>query len=203
MKSKANTENNGNQKEKYPVIKGRTKSKDVFTLPNALSVIRILLIPVIIYLYIWRQNYLFAACILAVSYASDVADGIIARKFNMVSDFGKLLDPLADKLTQASMLICIAVTRSYAWILFALLAIKEIATALSGFFAVRKTGVVSGAKWYGKVCTVALNAMFALLMFIPLHSEAIAHVLLWICAGFMVASAVAYLLFFTKNYDKK
>lgn len=190
--------------EKHPVIKGRAKSGDVLTLPNILSIIRILLIPVILYLYIGLDMRFLSACLLAFSYASDIADGIIARKFNMISDFGKMLDPFADKLTQASLVVCIAVTRTYAWqawMLFGLLAVKEIATALSGFFAVRRTGFVSGAKWYGKVCTVMLNTMFALVLFIPMP-EIVEKILLFICAGVMIASAIAYLLFFNKKYEE-
>ena len=199
VKNKRNSEH-----ETYPVIKGRAKSKDVFTLPNILSIVRILLIPVILYLYIGLKERFFAACVLAFSYASDIADGIIARKFNMISDVGKMLDPFADKLTQASLVICIAVTRSYTWtgwMLFGLLAAKEIATALSGFFAVRRTGVVSGAKWYGKVSTLALNTMFALILFIPMP-DILEKVLLFVCAGVMILSAAAYLLFFNKKYDE-
>ncbi len=199
MKNKENE-----TKEKYPVIKGRAKKKDIWTLPNILSFLRIALIPVILYLYIGLGRRFFSACLLALSYASDIADGIIARKFNMISDVGKMLDPLADKLTQASLVICIAVTRSEgwtAWMLFGLMAAKEIATALSGFFAVRRTGKVSGAKWYGKVSTVALNAMFALILFIPMP-PVLETSLLFVCAGVMVFSAVSYLFFFNKKYDE-
>ena len=199
MKNKENE-----TKEKYPVIKGRAKKKDIWTLPNILSFLRIALIPVILYLYIGLGRRFFSACLLALSYASDIADGIIARKFNMISDVGKMLDPLADKLTQASLVICIAVTRSEgwtAWMLFGLMAAKEIATALSGFFAVRRTGKVSGAKWYGKVSTVALNAMFALILFIPMPPM-LETSLLFVCAGVMVFSAVSYLFFFNKKYDE-
>ncbi len=199
MKSKENE-----TKEKYPVIKGRAKKKDIWTLPNVLSFVRIALIPAILYLYIGLGRRFFSACLLALSYASDIADGIIARKFNMISDVGKMLDPLADKLTQASLVICIAVTRSEgwtAWMLFGLMAAKEIATALSGFFAVRRTGKVSGAKWYGKVSTVALNAMFALILFIPMP-PVLETSLLFVCAGVMVFSAVSYLFFFNKKYDE-
>lgn len=189
-------------KEKYPVIKGRAKSKDILTVPNALSILRILLIPLFLYLYLALDMRLRAAIVLAVSYVSDLADGIIARKCNMISDLGKMLDPLADKLTQASLVVCIAIKHPYAWVLLALFAVKEIATALSGFFAVRRTGFVSGAKWYGKVCTVMLNLMFAIMLFIPLHSVLTEQILMIICAGVMTASAVAYLLFFNKKYDK-
>lgn len=188
------------QVEKHPVI-GHPKSKDVITVPNLLSLVRIILIPFMIYIYLFQKDYILAACVLAVSYASDLADGIIARKFDMVSDLGKILDPLADKLTQASMLVCISIGHKYGWALFALLFVKEIMTALAGYFAVRRTGVVSGAKWYGKVCTVALNAMFALLLFIPIPAEAELTVMI-ACGAFMIGSMVAYVLFFTKHYTK-
>lgn len=178
-----------------------TKNQKIFTIPNVLSMIRILLIPCLFYLYL-TESYALCACVLAVSYLSDLADGIIARHFNMISDLGKLLDPAADKLTQASMLICISLTHPMAWLLFALLAVKELTMALSGFFAVKRTGVVSGAKWYGKACTVVLNLMFAVMLFVQ-PSEAIFGVLFGICVAAMVASTVAYVLFFTLHYDEK
>ena len=188
-------------KEKHPVI-GHPKSKDIITVPNLLSIVRIILIPFMIYIYLYQKDYFLAACVLAVSYASDIADGIIARKFDMISDIGKILDPLADKLTQASMLICISIGHKYGWALFALLFVKEMMVALAGYFAVRRTGVVSGAKWYGKVCTVALNTMFAVLLFIPLPSEAVELTVMIACGAFMIVSMVAYVIFFTKNYTK-
>lgn len=179
-----------------------TKNQKIFTIPNVLSMIRILLIPLIFYLYLVKEDYVLCACVLAVSYLSDLADGIIARHFNMISDLGKLLDPAADKLTQASMLICISLTHPLAWLLFALLAVKELTMALSGFFAVRRTGVVSGAKWYGKACTVVLNLMFAVMLFVN-PTEGIFGVLFGICVAAMVASTVLYVLFFTLHYEEK
>ncbi len=179
-----------------------TKNQKIFTIPNILSIIRILLIPILFYLYLVLEDHLLFACVLAVSYLSDLADGIIARKFNMISDLGKVLDPAADKLTQASMLICISLTHPQAWVLFALLAVKEVTMALSGFFAVKRTGVVSGAKWYGKACTVVLNLMFALMLLVE-PSGNVFVVLFVVCVAAMLASAIAYVLFFTMHYDEK
>ncbi len=179
-----------------------TKNQKIFTIPNVLSMIRILLIPFIFWLYLVEENYILCGCVLAVSYLSDLADGIIARKFHMISDLGKVLDPAADKLTQATMLICISINNPMAWALLGLLAIKEAATALAGFFAVKRTGVVSGAKWYGKACTVILNSMFFLMLFIE-PSALVFDIIFGICIASMVASAVLYVIFFTRHYEDK
>lgn len=181
----------------------KLKGQKVITIPNMLSVVRILLIPLIVYLHVVAKNYVLCAVTLAVSYASDLADGIIARKFNMISDIGKLLDPLADKLTQATMLVCISIAHNFGWLLFALLFVKELLMAISGYLAVRRTGVVSGAKWFGKACTVILNSMFAIMLLIPTLSDTAFYTLTAICAAAMLTSMVAYVLFFTRFYEDK
>ena len=87
-----------------------SKYKDkILTIPNILSFFRICLIPVIVWLYIGKEDYSLTLIILILSGFTDVVDGIIARKCNMISDFGKAFDPIADKLTQAAMLCCLVV----------------------------------------------------------------------------------------------
>ena len=71
--------------------------------PNILTIIRFLLIPLIVF-YIFTGNYIFAFIFFTLSGLTDIADGFIARKFNLISNFGKLMDPLADKLTQIATL---------------------------------------------------------------------------------------------------
>ncbi len=176
------------------------KNQKIITIPNILSVIRILLVPVILYLHIVAKQYVFCAIVIAVSYLSDIADGVIARRFGMISDIGKLLDPLADKLTQASLLVCISLAHDLGWILFALLAVKELMMGLTGYFAVKRTGVVSGAKWFGKACTVVLNSMFVLMLFVPTLDDTVFYVLASICAVAMLASMFAYIRFFTPRF---
>ena len=83
------------------------KKNQILTIPNLLSVVRLALIPVIVWLYSVEKNYYGAIGVIALSAATDIVDGWIARHFNMVSDFGKALDPLADKLTQAALLLCL------------------------------------------------------------------------------------------------
>ena len=85
----------------------RLQKKEIFTIPNLLSLFRLCLIPLIVYEYCSVQNTTLAVLFIALSALTDVLDGKIARRFNMVSDVGKVLDPIADKLTQAALIICL------------------------------------------------------------------------------------------------
>lgn len=88
----------------------RIFSKDqVLTIPNLLSVIRLALIPLIVWLYVGKQAYSAAVIVILISGATDIIDGAITRRFHMVSDLGKILDPIADKLTQGAVILCLAV----------------------------------------------------------------------------------------------
>lgn len=132
------------------------KKQNVFTVPNLLSVLRILLIPVIVWLYCVRKAYGLTALVLVLSALTDIADGIIARRWNLISDLGKALDPIADKLTQIATMWCLLSRFSYLWLPLALLMFKEIFTGAMSLYAVKKSGVVQGADWHGKLCTVLL-----------------------------------------------
>ena len=109
--------------------------KDIFTIPNLLSLFRLLLIPVYITIYTNASgvsDYYLAAMILAVSCLTDLIDGKIARRFNMISTVGKILDPLADKLTQFSLIVCLSTKHSVLWYLVALFIVKESFQLIAG-----------------------------------------------------------------------
>ena len=121
-------------------------------IPNTLTVIRFLLIPVIIF-YIFSGNFILAFVFFTISGFTDVADGFIARKFNLVSNFGKLMDPLADKLTTISTLASLVFTHIIPiWILLIVL-LKEFIMICGASFLYGKDVVVY-SKWYGKLATV-------------------------------------------------
>ena len=121
-------------------------------IPNILTVIRFLLIPVIIF-YIFSGNFILAFVFFTISGFTDVADGFIARKFNLVSNFGKLMDPLADKLTTISTLASLVFTNIIPiWILLIVL-LKEFIMICGASFLYGKDVVVY-SKWYGKLATV-------------------------------------------------
>lgn len=131
----------------------------ILTIPNLLTVFRILLIPVIAWLYCWKEDFDLAALVLAASGATDVADGFIARKFHMVSDLGKVLDPIADKLTQTAALVCLLTRFRAVWWLLGVLVLKETVMTLMGLVVIRRTKAVYSAAWHGKLATVMLYAV--------------------------------------------
>lgn len=133
--------------------------KQILTIPNLLSAFRVLLVPVIAWLYCGRADYYLAACLLVLSGATDIADGFIARHFHMVSDLGKILDPIADKLTQAVMLGCLLTRFSTIWWLLGVLVVKETVMAIMGLVVIRRTGAVYSAAWHGKLATCVLYAV--------------------------------------------
>ena len=98
--------------------------KDIMTIPNFLTLLRIVMIPFLITFYIKYQNYKATILVLLLSGITDVADGFVARKFNMISDFGKIFDPIADKLTQASLALCLWTRFPNMIYIFILMAIK-------------------------------------------------------------------------------
>ena len=102
----------------------KTENK-ILTIPNLLSLFRLILIPVIIWLYWFRKDYFPAGVLLIISGLTDLADGYIARHFNAVSNIGKILDPIADKLTQAAMLFCLVTRFPLMAAPFGFLVIKE------------------------------------------------------------------------------
>ena len=103
----------------------RFSAKNILTIPNLISLFRILLIPLIIWLYCGKKQYTATIAVIVISGASDIIDGKIARKFHMVSDVGKVLDPIADKLTQATLVICLTARYPWMWALLAIFAVKE------------------------------------------------------------------------------
>ena len=148
--------------------------KDIFSIPNILSFVRILLIPIFVWLYVTAGTsgeYYLAAAVVVASGITDFLDGQIARRCNMITEFGKFLDPLADKLTQGTLFLCIAINYPLMWIL------------------------LDGARWYGKVCTAIIYiAVLALLFFPGVFPEGspASSLLILICIGVMLLSGILY-----------
>ena len=171
--------------------------EQVLTVPNAMSAFRIVLIPFIIWTYAVDRHYL-AFILVLVSALSDMLDGYVARKLNMISDFGKFIDPVADKLTQAALLICLMTEHRHIYILFIILAVKELATLFLGAVVFKRHDSVNSAKWYGKLCTVVFEGTMMLLMVLPDASEDLVHLFMFICACVMVFAFIMYALFYLR-----
>lgn len=167
--------------------------KKILTVPNMLSFFRICLIPIFMWLYIGEQDYFWALIILMISGISDIADGIIARKWNMVSDFGKAFDPIADKLTQVAMLFCLASRFNYMIIPLALLVVKEVCTGIAALVSIKRTSTVKGAVWHGKLTTVMIYSMIAIHLIWYNIPPTVSLILVGICVGVMLMSFVMYI----------
>ena len=171
--------------------------------PNILTIIRFFLIPFIVFFGL-KDNYLAAIVFLTISGLTDIIDGYIARKFNFTSDFGKLMDPLADKCTQLATIFVLVIQYIIpVWILIVLL-IKEFLLIIGASFLYGKELVVS-SKWYGKFSTtiiyIAIVSSMALKHYnLPYTFD---HYFYYIAVGFTVFSLAMYFkLFFVKDYIK-
>ena len=167
-------------------------SKKILTIPNALSLFRLLLIPVMIRLYCWEKQYKLTTLVLFVSGVTDVVDGFIARRFNMVSDFGKAFDPVADKLTQISVLYCLVSRFKYMLIPLVMLVVKEAVAGVLNLVAFKKTGVVIQAVWHGKLNTVLLYSMLFVHVIWYTIPFALSNVFVAVCTAMMILSAILY-----------
>ena len=164
----------------------------ILTIPNLLSLFRLILIPVIIWLYWFRKDYFPAGVLLIISGLTDLADGYIARHFNAVSNVGKILDPIADKLTQAAMLFCLVTRFPLMAAPFGFLVIKEVFIGTTGLLMIRKTGKVVGADFHGKVATTLLYAMMILHIFWIDIPSAVSAVSILICLISMAFTLLTY-----------
>lgn len=173
------------------------KHKKVFTIPNILSMVRLLLIPLIVWLYTVKQDYYGALGVLILSGITDLADGFIARRYHMVSDLGKALDPVADKLTQIATLACLLTKFPHMRLPLGVLMVKEIVTGVVSLCAIRKSGQVKSADWHGKVTTALLYGVMGLHMLLPDIPDLLSMVLMGACVVMMGISGVLYGL---RNY---
>lgn len=162
--------------------------RKILTIPNLLSVLRLCMIPIFVWLYCAEQNYFLTAIVLLLSGLTDMADGFIARRFHMISDFGKALDPVADKLTQAAMLFCLVIRFPMMWAPLIVLTLKEISSGIVSLLAIRKSGVVTGAVWHGKVTTVLLYAMMLIHLIWFDIPHTVSNVLIGLCVAMMLYS---------------
>lgn len=184
-------------------------SKDqIFSVPNILGYFRILLIPVFMYLYLSATtitDYCISAGVVALSMLTDFFDGQIARRFNQITELGKLVDPIADKLTQAGLVICVAMHYKsvYIWALFVLLVVKEIYMAVMSLVILKHNGNrMDGAKWYGKVCTAVLFISMILLFLGPVIRlpDYMVIALIALCAAFLLFALIMYTPVFIRLY---
>lgn len=170
------------------------EKKDIITIPNLLSFFRIILIPIIVILYCKYERYNETTLVILLSGLTDVVDGWIARHFHMISDFGKILDPISDKLTQAAIMVCLFARFPHMIYLFVLMAIKETLMGVTGLLSIRRSGEVHGADWHGKFTTCMLYAMMVVHILWAEIPKNISDILIIVVAGVMLFSLALYVM---------
>lgn len=174
------------------------QKQEVLTIPNLLSAFRLLLLPLIVWMYCVEHNYIAAIITLFVSGLTDIVDGFIARRFNMISDLGKILDPIADKLTQGVLLICLGIEHRIIFVLVGVFALKELLMIILGYITMKRKDSVNSAKWYGKLNTVIIYSTIVLMILMPDMPESVISILSCVCIGVIIISFLMYARFYYK-----
>lgn len=144
--------------------------KEIFSIPNILSMIRIAFIPVYAYMYLTAETtaeFHRAAALMGLSMITDLFDGMIARKCNMITTLGKILDPIADKLTQVVVLICLAIRFIPLFWVLGVFLVKEGFMLIMGLLTLSKGKMLDGALMAGKICTAILFSSMGILVLVP------------------------------------
>ncbi len=169
------------------------------SLPNLISALRLLLIPVIVSVYLSGQSDL-AALLLVISFFSDIVDGFIARRFHQITPLGKVLDPIADKLTQVVLTIAMCFNFRQTVPLVIVLIIKELVMLLLGLRMLKQGCEPISARWWGKLSTGAFYLGITIIMvacdYLPDNG-------IWLISGLVCALMLFSLLRYVMLFLKK
>ncbi len=167
-------------------------------IPNILTAVRLILIPVFVIIMFaplpqsWRWLPL---AIIVLSGITDVADGYIARRFNQITQLGKILDPLADKLSLLALSICIAIQFSPFWVIAVVVIVKEILQIMGGGYLMKKKIKIPSSRWFGKACTAVTYCCYIILLALPIFNLVPPLWMLW--SMVVVILALMLLAFFS------
>lgn len=181
--------------------------KDIFTIPNLLTFLRIVLITPFVVLFL-NGNYFVAAIVVIVSGLTDCFDGLIARKFNQVTELGKVLDPIADKLTLIAIVICVAIYIPIVTPVMMVLLVKDTLMLIGGTNLIKMGITPPVAQWYGKVGTVLFYISVCTIVFLKAvlnyENAVLSIIMLTATAGVMIFSLIKYsMIYFALVKDYK
>ncbi len=169
-------------------------------IPNILSIIRILLVFVFVFVLFVADNTYLALLIFLIAGATDVIDGYLARRNKWITNLGKILDPVADKLMQCTVLICLWIKDIVPfWFVIPFFA-KELFTIIIGFIVIRRRSVNVVSKWYGKLAVCLFYATIAISIIFEewLSGHTVISIVMYIPA---VVFALAAIIAYVKHYS--
>ncbi len=177
--------------------------RELFSIPNMLSFFRLALIPIYAYIYLnatQPHQYFIAGSIMAVSCLTDMIDGKIARHFNMITTLGKILDPVADKITQFTLTLCLSLKYPVLLPVLTIFVVKEGFQLIAGIFFLRKGWMLPGALMTGKICTTVLFISLIALVLFPGIDPAAVNLIALVDGVFLFISFVSYIMaYFGRN----
>ncbi len=197
------------EKSKYQTSGDTTLSNRAFTIPNLLCLIRILLITPFVKFFL-DGDYLWAGIVIALSGLSDCFDGYIARHFNQESELGKILDPLADKLTLLAVGVCLSVIEPFFLPVIIILVVKDLLMLIGSSKVIKMGIIVPKSKWYGKVGTVMFYITVVFIVFVEIMQsmetplvyisdatgKTVSMIMLCLTAAMMIFAFVMYTITF-------
>ena len=185
------------QKEAEPVFKDRIKAlfTNVWNVPNVLTMIRLALVPVFVVLFFNGLKKAALAVFVAAS-LTDMLDGFLARKLNQITDFGKLFDPLADKLMVITALVCQGIAGVFPWAAIAIVAAKELFMVVGGLLMLSRNVVV-----FSNIVGKTAQVFFILSLILSFFHEELAAwgtqldlIFLWITVGISLLAMIIYIV---------
>ena len=188
-------------KEKYKNYQEKSNqplSNRIMTVPNVLSFLRIVMITPFVVLFI-NKEYLAAAIVIVISGLTDWFDGWTARNFNQMSELGKILDPLADKLTLVAVGICMIFIEPYAAIPMGIMVLKDVLMLIGGTIVIKKGIIPPNSKWYGKLGTFMFYITVAYIVvteIVNYNNETLTVILLSVTSAIMVFALISYIIMF-------
>lgn len=175
-------------------------------IPNALTILRLFLVPVFVFSYKMSDSTLadriITTSVFVIATLTDILDGWIARKFNKITDFGKLADPVADKLMQLSVISCLAIDGRIAMWILAVFAFKETVLILGGLNLLKEKFVVQ-SKWSGKIATAILFLCVTVILLtdVSVLSKTNATIIMTVSLGFTALAFFDYMKMFIRVKD--
>lgn len=158
--------------------------------PNLLTTLRFLIIPVFGF-YLFREHYITAVLLFLFSGITDVLDGYIARKYDMVTSWGKLADPIADKLVQITALVLLVVNNKMPGIVLVIIGAKEMLMLVGSITLYKKDNFIVSANWYGKMATVVFYIAVGFLILFRCNGY-YANILISIMVGSTIFALIMY-----------
>ena len=180
------------------IVKETVDTDDLITVPNILSFLRILIIIPFVILFL-NDNYIGAAAMIAFSGLSDCVDGLIARSLHQVSELGKMLDPIADKLTLLSIGVCVCIKIPEVITIMIILIIKDLLMMIGAFALLKRNIKPPQARWYGKLGTILFYISVGVLVLLKITGKSIpvlSYSLLIITAIAMIFALCKYFVLF-------